>query len=285
MNAIVKEFNPYKPPEYEKRANKFKIIKDSDFAESYVKGEWFVDGILPKGEIGMIFGASGSGKSFWTIDLMLAIAYGHEWRGIKPKQTPVLYIAAEGGNGIKKRLKAYENRFERPLNGLMTVVDAAPNLSNPGDVEDLIELAGSDYPGIIVIDTLACVSAGVDENSSQMGIIIEACKLLAKETGAMVILIHHTGKDVERGSRGWSGLKGAMDVEISISGLGYDTTKIAKICKQKDGEDGVEFPFKLEKVWLEPADVEGAESSCVVNHDVVIHQRILVSQPMAIRSL
>jgi hypothetical protein len=74
---------------------------------------------------------------------------------------------------------------------------------------------------------------GGDENSARdMGIFIAGCKRLRKETGATILIIHHTGKDgqLERGS---SALRGAADTMIALrneSGVIHLTCE-----KQKDG--------------------------------------------------
>ena len=71
------------------------------------------------------------------------------------------------------------------------------------DVYDVINCARK-YPGnvkLIIGDTLARMSAGANENSGDdMGPIMEKFDLVSKETGAAVVLIHHSWK--EYGTRG-----------------------------------------------------------------------------------
>ena len=79
----------------------------------------------------------------------------------------------------------------------------------------------------------------------------------------MVLLVHHSGKDTSRGARGWSGLKGAVDVELSVEKDDESKLHTLTVAKQKDGEDGGEFAFRLLPVELDP-DEEGPRYSCVV---------------------
>lgn len=86
---------------------------------------------------------------------------------------------------------------------------------------------------------------------------------LKRVTGAMQIPIHHSGKDLSRGQRGWSGLKGAMDFEIEVSRDEDTDTREIRLSKMKDEEDGLRFGFRLENVVL-GMDEDGDEyRSCV----------------------
>jgi len=59
---------------------------------------WLVKGVIPDCGMGVLFGDSGSGKTFISIDLALAISQGLDWQGCRVKKpTGVLYVSAEGG--------------------------------------------------------------------------------------------------------------------------------------------------------------------------------------------
>ena len=62
----------------------------------------------------------------------------------------------------------------------------------------------------VIVDTLAQVTAGADENAGKdMAPAYRHCEELMRLTGAGVGLVAHTGKDVSKGVRGWSGAEGA----------------------------------------------------------------------------
>jgi hypothetical protein len=142
----------------------------------------------------------------------------------------------------------------------------APNLL---EVADAAALYGAilvwGKPDVIVIDTLSATTPGGNENSGEdMGRVLSHCKLLHRKTGALVVLIHHSGKDATKGARGWSGLRAAADAEIEVTRNG--DFRAATVTKMKDGSDGAQWPFKLKVVSL-GCDLEGEEeSSCVVEH-------------------
>ena len=227
---------------------------------------WLVKGVLPMGELGILFGASGSGKTFVALDLAFCVARGVEWRGRRVKQGRVVTIAAEGGAGIGKRADAYAQHHNFDLKSVsdMRVITAAPNFLDDDDISEVIaEIKNIGPVTLIVVDTLAQVSPGANENTSEdMSRVLSNVKLLHEATGAMVLLVHHAGKDLSKGSRGWSGIKGAADVQLEVLRHDNGDREIA-IEKMKDGEDGVRWGFKLEVVEL-GIDFEGdTVTSCV----------------------
>jgi hypothetical protein len=226
---------------------------------------WMVKGVLPKGALGVVYGASGSGKSFVVLDMGMAIARGVEWRQRRVKQGRVAYIAAEGADGFRKRIAAYcqANSLD-PSTIPMTVLNAAPNLMEKDDARDIVlGVKASGGADLIIVDTLAQSMPGANENAGEdVGKALGYCKLIHKHTGAMVLLIHHSGKDATKGARGWSGLRAAADAEIEV--VRGDTGRAMKLTKNKDGEDGQEWGFDLEVVQLGVDEDLDPITSCVV---------------------
>jgi hypothetical protein len=156
---------------------------------------------------------------------------------------------------------------------LPAVIADAPNMLKGEDVAAVTQAilswagvsAGERAADVIVVDTLAAASPGSDENSGKdVGQIIAHCGWMHKMTGALVVLIHHSGKDASKGARGWSGLKGAMDAELQVTRNG--DFRAVESTKLKDGADGTVWPFKLKTVVL-GIDSDGDPlSSCVIEH-------------------
>lgn len=226
---------------------------------------WIVKGVLPRAGLAVVYGASGSGKSFAVLDMCFAIARGQEWRGKRVKQGRVAYIAAEGAEGFRKRLAAYAQHHGVDLSSVpMTVLNAAPNLMELKDAKDLA--AGVRVSGgadVVVVDTFAQTTPGANENAGEdMGLALGHCKRLHEATGALVVLIHHSGKDASKGARGWSGLRAAADAELEIVREG--DTRAIRLSKSKDGEDGQVWGFALEVVQLGVDEDLDPITSCVV---------------------
>lgn len=254
-------------------ANKIGVVSQKDrfkvmYANDFAAGKppvWIIKNILPQAGLAMLYGESGAGKTFFIIDLVMSITRGTPWRGHKVKQGTVVYIAAEGVGGFRKRLRAYAKHYGIDLARLpLGIIADAPNLLKD-DYKILSEqIVKWGDTQVIVIDTLAQATPGANENAAEdMGLAIDRCKRIHEATGALVILIHHSGKNAERGARGWSGIKAALDTEIEIT-RGKDGDGVAHITKQKDGEGGKRFPFRLQPVPLDIDEDGEIITSCIV---------------------
>lgn len=219
---------------------------------------YLVKGLFGPGELGAIYGPSTGGKTAVAIPLCLSLALGNEWNERRVTESPVLYVCTEGQGGFSKRLAAYakhHDAYDQLRSARFSYITDAPNLQTEHDIERLFATV-QDFslqysaPGVIVFDTLARMFGGEDENASgPMGRFIDACNQLQRKTGATIILIHHTGKDTERGLRGHSSLKAALDfsLEIRVDQAGNRAVRLDKV---KDGKDGLEYPFELKEVTL-----------------------------------
>lgn len=226
---------------------------------------WIIKGVLPKAGLGVVYGASGSGKSFAVLDMGMAIARGVEWRGKRVRQGRVAYIAAEGADGFRKRLAAYAKHNGVDLATVpMTVLNAAPNLLEKQDAVDVAKgIKASGGADLIVVDTFAQTTPGANENAGEdVGKALGYCRRIHEVTGAMVLLIHHSGKDATKGARGWSGLRAAADAEIEV--VREATGRYLRLTKSKDGEDGLEWGFDLEVVQVDVDEDMEPVTSCVV---------------------
>lgn len=225
--------------------------------------EWLIKKWLPDAELVLIYGAPGSGKSFLALDMVSSIALGIRWNGHSVRQKRVVYICAEGAAGFKKRISAYEQRFNVQLGENLHIIADQPDLLHGRDLDELTVELLKVHPDVIVIDTLAQVMPGGDENSSvDMGKVLDQCRNIQRTTQAMIILVHHAGKDASRGPRGWSGISAAADAIIEVSrGPIHNQAKTAKM---KDDEDDLVYSFNLTRHVLGMDEEGDAISSCTV---------------------
>jgi len=247
---------------------RFNIRSHADFAGQVRSVRWIVKDFLPHAQLGVLFGESGSGKTFASYDLCAAICRGIEWNGKRVTKGRVLYVVAEGVAGFVNRIKAYcHQQGIKPSDIDMDVIsDLTPNLLEPAQITDLIKDIKKQEPyDLIVMDTFAQVMPGANENSGEdVGKALAECKRIHRHTGAMVLLVHHSGKDASKGARGWSGLRAAADVELEV--LRSDELRSISVTKLKDGQDGANIGFKLHTVIL-GEDEDGDDiTSCIVEY-------------------
>jgi hypothetical protein len=245
-------------------ASRFQAIPDRELV-SRPPIDWQIKGVLPIAELGVVFGESGSGKSFFVQDLLAHIARGVAWRDRKTKQGRAVIIAAEGGAGVRNRVVADAAQHGGELPGIDYIIDT-PNLMEARDIDQLVQQIKASGPyAIVAVDTLAASSPGANENSGEdMGRLLANCKRVHRETGATVLLIHHSGKDSSKGARGWSGLRAAVDFEIEV--VRQTDGRQARISKLKDGSDGATFAFRLKPCAIGQDEEGEAITSCVVEH-------------------
>lgn len=251
----------------EPKGGKYNIRSQAEFTNGFSRTTWLVKNFLPKATLGVIYGESGSGKSFLAYDLCAAVARGLEtWCGKRITKGRVLIIVAEGAQGFRQRIDAYcHQQGISPRDFEVDYIsDFIPNLTMPNLITDLIKEIKERIPyDLIVMDTFAQVMPGADENSGKdVGAALAQCKRIHAQTGAMVLLVHHSGKDAGKGARGWSGLRAAADVELEITRK--DNDRAIKVTKLKDGQDGASMGFKLHTVTL-GEDEDGDDiTSCIV---------------------
>ena len=156
---------------------------------------WLVKGVIPAESIGMLYGGSGTFKSFIALDAALHIAHGLPWMGRKTRKGPVLYIAAEGGAGLWSRIDAWHRaRRLRWQDAQLLVVPAAVNLTEDAwRVVEAAQIHGL-CPALVVVDTLSQTYAGEENSANEMAAYFrELGNRFRALWQCAVLLLHHTG--------------------------------------------------------------------------------------------
>jgi hypothetical protein len=251
-------------------AERFGATWFGDVSKDDEDSEWLVRELIPAGGFVEIYGQPSCGKSFLALDLGMAIARSRPFFGLDIL-TPgfVAYIGAEGGRGITKRLRAYRQYHELDDDDPPFLLVPFPvNLRNGDDVADLLllinECAKERGPCVaLIVDTVNRSFGGGNENDSEdMGEYIQTLDRIGQVTGAARIIIHHEGKDRNgRGGRGHSSLFAATDTAILVEK--FESGNSFTLERQKDGEDGQKFGFRLDVVEV-GADERGEPKTSLV---------------------
>lgn len=234
-----------------------------------------VEGLLTVGGMSSVPGHPNAGKSYFAGALSLAVASGLNFLGRRVQQAPVVYVAAEGAASMLARFQA-DARFHKRLPGHLALVGQSVTLLEPSaDVDALVatcrevQVRTGAPVGLVVIDTVARVMVGGDENTAvDMGRLIAAADRLRATTGAHVMLVHHMGKDASKGARGHSSLRAALDTEIEVSVDDATRLHTAKVTKQRDlAGNGARLQFRLIPVSLGVDQWGGHVTACAVVHE------------------
>lgn len=232
------------------------------------KRPYLIKGFLGAGAMSVLFGPTNVGKTFVMLDIAFHVAAGLTWNGRRVTKSPVIYVASEGTHGIHDRVAAWINEHDvAPEDCWLTLVPCPVDLrSNMVDLKRLIAVIrekiaqwGASTPPMVVIDTYARAMAGGDENSAtDAGLMVKHLDAVRYATGAHVVIIHHSGKDVTRGARGSTALPGAIDTEFVL------TDGQIQNPKQRDGAKADPIPYSLKTVTLGVDEEGDPVTSCVV---------------------
>jgi len=219
-----------------------------------------VAGLLNTDSTAWLIGKSGSYKSFVALDLAARVGRGEPWQGRAVRQGLVVYLVAEGAAGMQLRTDAFERAYG-PLKDVLFL--PRPVQARGPEWTVLVEACRRLAPALIVLDTQARISLGLDENSNtDMGMYVEAIDMLRRATGACVLSVHHIGRSGSD-ARGASALDAAQDTELRchrIARLAFEL----HVDKQKDQDQAGVMRLALRPVPGEVDPLTGADRSSLV---------------------
>jgi len=209
---------------------------------------YLIDGVLPENAAVMLYGAPGDGKTFLALDIALTVASSsREWFGKAVRNGRVVYIAAEGLGGLKRRIISWVHAHQGAEIQEIQFVGQAVQLLQIEDVAELttaIDAYSLARPALIIMDTLSRCTPGGDENSVQdTSLAVRSVDFLRRLYGCTVLVIHHTqkGGDLERGSGNW---RASVDVMLHVRN--DDAVRELRTTKVRDGAplEGLRFVLR-----------------------------------------
>lgn len=243
----------------------------SDLFNGYKPADYIVKNVVEPGELAVWFGESGAMKSFAVIDLAMHIATGREYCGHRVVHSGVVYVAGEGGEGIKRRLKAWMVRHgigefdPRPC--IFVATQPADLMFDGGTIRATIEQASDILGatiGLVIFDTLAASFGDGDENATaDMSKALQTARLTCGDERA-IILVHHVGHGEKTRERGAYALRAAADRRVLVERPEDGPLVTLKCAKAKDGEPFKPLSFEWRQVELGWFDADGDELTSVI---------------------
>jgi hypothetical protein len=221
--------------------------------------EWLVKGVIPKGGVGLLVGQSQAYKSFLALHLALCLSTGSDPHPDHPAAGTyeTIFVAGEGAGGFKLRIKAWMKAHPelRPAMRLQTFPSyldkEAEAKALAAAIRDLAERDGKRHR-LLVVDTFSANFTG-KENTDDAAGFIRHCHRIAQASDVTVLVIHHLGKDGDKGARGHSSLTGNTDFWMTLErpDMGKRTVRL-RPGKLKDAPTDHEL-------WFEAASVVVAD--------------------------
>lgn len=217
---------------------------------------WLVEGLLPDVGLALLVGQPGSMKSLLALGVAAAVVSGTPFMGRAVEGGAVVFVAAEGLRGTKKRWKAQRRRMWQ--DGVTVkhriAFDTTLDLLDDETVKDFAQAVAEVGARYVVVDTLARCAVGANENSAQdMGVVVRNLDRIVQAAQCCVVLVHHASKGRDGDAvRGSSALRGAADAVLHVEVKGVGVVVVHNI-KQKDDEPAADFHAGF-------AAVEGTDS-------------------------
>ena len=218
--------------------------------------EWLIDNIIAPGDLAMIFGLEGTGKTYITIDMIMSALTAQKWAGNFAIDRPITiaYASDEGRRGLKPRFLNAAAQYGVDIDndeGLRIFLEM-PMLFIENS-EDYITKFISDYQSnygseldLLVLDTLSNAAVGSNENDSgDAGIVVSAIKRARDALGCATLMLHHPdkGDNAPRGSGKYAG-----DMDLIIKTTSKKNPHKMALWKAKDADPFNGQGYEIEKV-------------------------------------
>jgi hypothetical protein len=209
--------------------------------------EWAVKGLIPERGLGFFFGASGTFKSFIALDYALHRQYGMQWLGRRTKQANVVYLAAEGGAGLIRRIQAWHKarKLDWKECGLRVVIVPLTLRTQAAELRAAITQV-CDQVGDLIVDTMSQTFSGNENDNAE---VAEWLRIIGIELRdglkCTVSVVHHTGHAATERPRGASAILANSDFAFGIFRDEKQMLATIEFMKVKDAERPEDQTFDL----------------------------------------
>lgn len=274
----VKAPKPKEPP---KRFD----FKSFDEIQPSPERNYVVKGLLPRRGLVVTWGEKKGGKSFWTMDVSLHVAFGWDYYNRRVQPGAVAYCSFEGATGFPQRIAGFRQhklQGDEPSPPFYLMCGACSLVTDKDALIGAIreQVAGGEQPlRLVVLDTLNRSLEGSESNDQDMSAFVRAADAIVEAFDCCVIVVHHCGHDTSR-PRGHTALMGAADAQIGVKesdqlvkpddGGELDEkqppVRMAELEFAKDMAADTKLYFRLKQVEI-GEDVDGDQmTTCVVDH-------------------
>lgn len=235
-------------------ARRLPVLTGPEMVAAAEAANWLVEGVLPEQAIGMVYGASGTFKSFVALDAALHVVHGLPWMGRPTEKGPALWIAAEGGTSFGHRVNAWHRARRLQVSDDLICIPVSVDMGTESwRVVEAVQARVSVVPRLVVVDTLSqTYTAGGEENSAtdMAGYLREIGTRLRDLWKCTVIIVHHSGHSATERPRGSSAIQANTAFLFGVWRDEKEMLCTLSCQHQKDGERFDDATFHMHKVEL-----------------------------------
>lgn len=211
--------------------------------------KWLIEDFIPEEGYVILYGPSGTFKTFVALDIAMTVATGGNWPWsglwLPERQGKVLFVVGEGRPNFRQRIQAWEKRHwggRRVAEDHFTIVDPVPLINGGRDEWDAfiagaLEMSPDGYD-LVAVDTVGRAMAGLNENAQEHASkFSQFVELLRRELGCATLAIHHTGHEESTRARGSSVFPADADTVVSVERDGKTFNLSLRMTKQKDAAE------------------------------------------------
>lgn len=199
----------------------FRLIGLSEIRQELTGAQWLVKPFIERVALTVMFGESGTLKTFVALDLALSIAFGVDFHGHPTHQAPTVYVCGEGAGGIGRRVEAWLIDRQLTDQSAPFFVSSVPaELMSIGNTEELADVIETqcEQPGLVVVDTLSTnIGQGDESANPDVATTFKNLNLAIRDRfGAATLVVHHVGHGAKDRERGASAIRSNADGSIMI---------------------------------------------------------------------
>ena len=200
-------------PQLWKPVGGFCYSADSFLRLPLPKVPFYLQNWLPKKGKAEVYGQAKSGKSYLSVQLARCIASGEPFLGIPTEKASVLYLQFELGEAI---LQARMRSTGKDYEGVYVGTTFSMKLDRPSGRTQFDTAISAIQPQVVIIDPFYKIISGDENESKDVKVITDFLDEIIDIYNCAILIIHHSGKDLERGGRGSSILEGWVDSYIEL---------------------------------------------------------------------
>ncbi len=207
-------------------ATPFPVVRPYDLRASASTTPWLIDQLWTAQAVGIIGGSPKSLKTWLGLEMAVAVASGSACLSTFAVSSPgpvLLYAAEDSESALRLRLEslAQHHRLHLQYLDIRVITADSLRLDRPSDQQRLEATLMLHRPVLLILDPLVRLHA-IDENAAgEIAALLGYLRLLQRQTGSAIALIHHSRKNVStHGGAGYS-LRGSSDLYAWVDSFLY----------------------------------------------------------------